>query len=577
MTGKKKADIEDACPFLPGVDLPRKNGLSTILSSILVVDWRVLAPALSLGLLLIVSGMLIPPLIPYTSAKEPSTWSSTPREYVTYYHQTSGWTPSYPNQIVHNGNLILNTGEEYVIENCTYVLQGTFLAPENSSLVIRNAEIWVRNTEQWDPNGPFPLLADMIFTNSSTLQIFNSSIVSDYIVDIVLLNDSTADIWHSNVTLTTLNGEDYSRIQVDNSTLGIICVATNASCYIRNSRVDYLAPGFQIWHSYYSSTSSYEIGPWISSRAEVVNSTINQLGVRMIDTSIGVKGPLAGEFSSWSPDKICSGGGWFNISVVDSNIGRIMLWADNSTVDISDNKDLNALVASGSSVTLRNVSIPVLYVDNCNTSVSGSVFHALQLLGATMASVRDTLTESIYLENFDGGLSCEQISALRLIGNSVNGTIRGSLHLQYDGPDLNIFFQSSRLEREYVVLAESGGFVVQGVDLVLKNGNTTLWSGSTIISGQASFNVTYCHLWKLGLGTWADDNVTSTLSLTASLGDEVQIRNVTVESSSPIIFSFETIKEPPIWGNRYTLLITGGLMIVATVVYVFLWRKPGGG
>jgi hypothetical protein len=528
---------------------------------------------LSLGLILIVSGLLIRPPIPFTTSQEPSTWNNTPRQYVSYYHQLPGWAPSYPNQITHSGNLILNDGEEYVIENCTYILQGTFLASENSSLVVRNAELWVKNTEQWDPHGPFPLLADMIFTNSSRLQVVNSSIVSNYAADIVLLDESTADIRHSNLTLTILSGDDNSRIQADNSIFGFACVASNASCSLRSSQVDFLAPGFQIWHSYYTTASSYDIGPWVDSRAEVINSTINQLGLRTLDTTIRVRGSLAGEFPTWSPASICSGGRWFNVSVVDSNMGRIMLWADDSSLEITDNKDLNALVVTGGSVTLSGVSIPALIANNCTTSVNGSVLSSLQLLGDSDVSAKDSLTESIYLQDFNGNLACDQVRASRLWGSSVNGTVSGSLYIQYKESDLDVLQRSAKIRREYGVLAEAGGVAAEGVKLFLRNGKTTLWSGSTDASGRADFNATYYHLWWLGPGVYADENSTSMLTLIAMLGDEVKVSNVTIESNSPLVFSFEKQPTSPIWRNRYTLLIVGGLIITVTVAYVFSKSK----
>jgi hypothetical protein len=115
--------------------------------------------------------------------------------------------------------------------------------------------------------------------------------------------------------------------------------------------------------------------------------------------------------------------------------------------------------------------------------------------------------------------------------------------------------------------------VAQGVGLTLRNGNTTLSSGSTDASGVAYFNTTYFHIWRLDVGTWANDNSTSTLTLTARLGDELQVNNVSAYSSSPIVFRFEKAPEPPIWGNRYALLIAGGLMIMITLAYIFLKRK----
>jgi hypothetical protein len=484
---------------------------------------------------------------------------------VTYYYNLINWAPKYTNQVIHNGNLILKPGEEYVIENCTYTLNGTFLASANSTLVLRNAELWVKPTTNWDPAGPFPVLADLIFTNSSKLQMVNSTIICEGAIDVVLLNKSTADIQRSNLTHATLNGADDSLIRVDHSTLGIIDVASSSSCSIRNSQVDFLTPGYQAW-----MTQIQQFYPWENTRAEIINSTVRELGVKTQGSSVEVKGPLAGEFSSWSPAVICRGGRWFNVSVMDSNIGSVRLFAYNSTVDVVDNQDLNYLVVNGGSAKLSGVSIPVLFLENCTASVSGSVFTGFELMGDSVVSVRDSLVEGLGIDYFVGRLSCDQVSALRLTGNYVNGTVDGSLYFKGNESGIWSLQGSSRLMREFSVVAEAGGVLAPGVVLTLSKGNSTLWSGSTDASGQFGFNATYYHLWRLGVGVWADDNSTSILTLTARLGDEGKASNVTVESSTPIVFSFERTQEPPLWGNRFFLLVSGVLIIIGASVYVLL-------
>jgi hypothetical protein len=188
----------------------------------------------------------------------------------------------------------------------------------------------------------------------------------------------------------------------------------------------------------------------------------------------------------------------------------------------------------------------------------------------SLVSVKDSHTEILDLSDFNGRLLCDFMSVSRLYGYNVNATLTGSLRI--NDPHLiswPVLQQQSRLKREYSVATVYEDVFAQGVKLSLMNGNRTLWSGTTDSSGKSYFNVTYYHIWRLGMGVWADDNSTLTLTLTAKLGDEMHVSNVTVETSSPIVFSFDKQPEPPIWGNRYTLLVAGGIIITATLVFYF--------
>jgi hypothetical protein len=568
MAKNEKVDIDDACPFPPGVDIPRKSGLGSVLGSVLVVDWRVIAPILSLGVIIIISGLLISPPIPFTSPIDPKTWNSTIPEYNTsFFPELSGWVPKYPKQIVHQGDLTLEGEEKYLIENCTYILNGTFLAPGNSRLVLRNAELWVKPTDQWYSGGPFPRYGDMIFTNSSTLIMYNSSIVGPASggVTFVLLEDSVADVRYSNVTLVKFNCDDRSRILVDHSTAGGVFVATNASCSIMNSGVDFLIPGNDHW----TSILNFQ---WLGTRAKVVNSTLNSLAVRARGSKIEVNGSMTGE-TNWDPSTICSGGRWFNVSLLNSTMGRVMIWVENSTISIENSRDLNSLRVVNGSVSVANCSIPLLQVENCDTTLDDSVFGGILVIGDSEASIKSSLTEILSLSALTGNVECDRVMTTSVVGDHFNATLLGGLKILEHGVLEHNLLNYSRLKRVYQVFAEAGGTAMKDVSLTLRNGNDTIWSGNTDASGQASFNLTYYHLWRLGVGTWADDNMTSSFILSATSGDQQQFRNVTVESDTPMIFSFDEQPELPIWGNRYTLLMGGGLIIAATVGYAFSKRK----
>jgi hypothetical protein len=549
------------------------------LGSILVVDWRVIAPIISLGVILIVSGLLISPPIPFTSLKDPKTWNSTIPEYNTsFFPELSGWVPKYPKQVVHNGDLTLEGGEEYLIENCTYILNGTFHASGNSSLVLRNSELWVRGRTMFPPYG------DMNFTDSSTLMVYNSTIVSPtlgYGVAIILLGDSVADVRYSNITFASFNGDDRSRIQIDHSTAGAIYVASNASCSIQNSFVDIVTPGGLIydpdpsfpWLNQRGRSRAHAFFPWLNTRVEVQNSSISQLAVGALGSRIEVNGSITQE-TRWSPSTFCSGGRWFNVSLLDSRIGKLLIFANNTTISVENSGDIDYLVAVNSTVNLVNSSIPLILLERCDSSLDKSVFNILAFFGDSDALVRGSLTNVLSLYDLKGRVECDGLMVSRgLFGDNINASVIGGLRVLQKKGDTSLF-RFSRLNRGYQVFAEASGVAMRDVTLTLRDGNdTVVWSGKTDIPGQTAFNVTYYNLWKLGPTIWADDNMTATLTLTATSGDKQQVRNVTVESDTPMIFSFDEQPEPPIWGNRYTLLMGGGLIIAATVGYAFSKRK----
>ncbi len=579
MTGNEK-DIEDACPFPPGIDIPRKSGLGIILSNVLAVDWRVIAPILSIGAILLVSGLLITPPIPFTSLKEPKTWNSTIPQYKTsYFPELPGWVPTYPKQVVHQGDLTLEGGEEYLIENCTYILNGDLRASGNSSLVLRNSELWVHKHSSFPPYG------DLNFTDTSTLIVYNSSIVCPtigYGCTVILLRDSVAIVSYSNVTFVDFNCDDRSRIQIDHSTAGAVYVASNASCSIKNSDVDIVGPGGQIWGidpSYPWMNAVGRVFPWMNTRVDVINSALKQLSVRALGSRIVVNGSVT-KGSNWSPSAFCSGGRWFNVSLVNSSLGTVLLCTNNSTVTVENNKDLNYLEVVNGPANVVNCSFPILQLENCTSSVDDSVFYGIGILGDSNALLRDSLTNVLDFSDLTGLVKCEGLMAnLNLFGYNINATIIGGLKILEERDNfLPHPLPNSRLNRSYQVFSEASGVAMRDITLTLRRGNDKVWSGKTDASGQASFDLTYYSLWKpFGRLILDNDNMTATLTLTATSGDQQQVRNVTAESETPIVFSFEKQPETPIWGNRYSLLITGGLMIIVTVAYVFFKRKRGVG
>ncbi len=558
--------VDDACPFPPGVDLPRKNNGS--FGSTFAVDWRIFTPVIGLGIILIASGLFIPASIPFNPPKAPETWNLTIptfRDYEFSNIPSSKWTPRYQNQVVHNGNLLLAEEEELVIENCTYILQGTLLASNSSKLILRNAELWVKHTSLWRPGSPFPVAADMIFTDESQLQSTNSTILSESIVNLVLLEGSVADLTSSNVTLVSISGDNESMIEISKSSVGVVMIASNSTCRISESSVDSLRPGGTRW--------SYNLRlPWLNAHADIFRSSVHQVEVRTLGSSVRINGSFI-DGSNWSPAMICSGGRWFDIALTNSTLDTLILAAFNSTVTIENSSDLNSVVAYNSTVSVSDSTIPVLQVYNSTSSVDNSVIMALQIMEHTDAQVNDTRLRVLFFGDFEGDLRCNQVSAEELRGYGVNGTITGALLVKERRTDVLFYGDPWKLQRYYQVFAEADGVTLRGVELKLYKDNTLIWSGVTDASGEASFNKTFYHMWQLGFSSWAEENVTSTLTLSAVSGGVEQSVDVAVDSRTPIIFSFDSQPETPLWGNRYVLLGVGALILVVTLVWAVSRRK----
>jgi hypothetical protein len=72
----------------------------------------------------------------YVSISHPSVVRAMGGDY-------AGWSPRFEEQVVYEGDLILQGNDELVIENITFILDGKLLVRDNAKLIIKNGELYV--------------------------------------------------------------------------------------------------------------------------------------------------------------------------------------------------------------------------------------------------------------------------------------------------------------------------------------------------------------------------------------------------------------------------------------------------
>jgi len=284
------------------------------------------------------------------------------------------------------------------------------------------------------------------------------------------------------------------------------------------------------------------------------------------NSSVNISGDIPKQVTRWDSASLCNGGSWSNITLHDSNVNNFNIFTQGSNVKIDENRDNMTLTMFDGTLELTNSSTPTLLCYSGNASITDSVVNVFNPYYSHVMMSRCLVGEmgTIY-----GTLELNQVKILKTNQNRAQGSIVGNFQLpQYNGTDWeNSKFQ---IRRVYDISVEAEGNMLAGAVLSLRNeSNVEVWRGETDAIGITSFNLTHYHLADLGSYSWAN-NFTSSLTLSAIVGRDSQSKSVNLNSSTPIIFSFEKAPEPPLWGNRLVLLLSGVLIIIGVSGYVLL-------
>jgi len=276
---KKIGDALDACPFPPGSEPPeeryRLGGRLLNLYDEFFGNWKIVLSVLTAASLVLAYSLLTvpPPLVSLPS--EPNAWSRSIHEPTYTWIKDTVWEPKFEKQIVREEDLILEGDDVLVVENCTYILNGEFLARDRARLIIRNAELFVQEKRSWVPTDLLPATFCAVFNNSASLEMVNSSIhYPGHRLRIGFFQSSEATLDSSALNRTFLCGHDRSNLKITDSEVGGLTVTNDLICEVLNSEIteiDCISP----YH--HSLIGHFLIGVWDTCRVEVWNSTVERV------------------------------------------------------------------------------------------------------------------------------------------------------------------------------------------------------------------------------------------------------------------------------------------------------------
>jgi hypothetical protein len=482
-------------------------------------------------------------------------------------------TSSYDNVTAHEGNLIINGTQTFVIEDCTYIQKGNVYVEDLASLIIKsaqfvmdlryfeefniqvgnNATVQVENAQLTESSNGFSLdvrnnaeafiyggLLDSVWLasyDSAKLDVSSTQLTGHIAVydpsTLNLSNSATASLemifTQGEIELTNMNPGFFrywtlQNVVIANSTVENVGMAFRGSLVasVRNSTV------------YYMPISHF-------SNVSIINCTIGELvpGLYEWNEKLSLVGIEPGFFAYWDL-KENSAWSHLNFDIMIRN-SQIRSWR----LEIGNNGELNL---SRSNIFLLGCDgeSKATVLNSTVTNVFADIDANVCLLGSEIRYVQSTsLSNIVFSDSSVEGISCYDNSTACFIGRVDVGNKKSRGTFLYDYSRLvitnasvtvfgNITFETSQdivwrnssATRNYgVIVQDTASQQIWNASLVLKAANQSLvWNGTTDGSGRADFNLTF-----------TDRNYTDMLKLEAVKGDLFGTKNISFLSDAPVI------------------------------------------
>jgi hypothetical protein len=580
MTDKKRIEEAlDACPFPPDRKPPEKDGLSKILNFYDEVfgNWKIVVSILSVASLFLAYSLLSvpPPLV--VPVSEPDTWGRSFPEYPYTPREEYVWVTRFENQTVHEGDLLLEGVEVLVIENCTYMLKGQLLARDNARLILRNAELFVQEKDSWGPTDLLQGLLNIAFNDSAAFESYNSSIHPEYFCKIGFLGGSKAFIDSSRIDRTFIYGDEESTIQVTNSNIESISVAGDANCMIFDSEVSSIACSSILDLIRWPELE----GDWRRCRVEVWNSTLKYIYFKIMNCNAMVSTPLKGFHSFWNSYEYLTGerGAVFNVTLHDTNVTGyygyyLGLSVFSGNLRVENVWDLGDISVQNGSLQITNSSIlSISCTGDSMVDIADSNMRYLSFDNSVHANISRSKTELLMLENFKDTAHFNMFLVDEVwLDETLEAYIKGSVSFGENVTRRELNWIKGVVTRNFEVWTQGEKRVLSKVHLTLYNKeDEPIWSGQTDKNGRADFNISFCKWWPLYEPYKYVNNYEDHWRLEAVWGETRQ--NATVGlflTETPILFTFKSVSEPPLWTQSLFLTIISVSTIVVMIAGLML-------
>ena len=392
----------------------------------------------------------------------------------------------------HEGDLLIDGNQTFLIENCTYIQTGNIYVKENASFVIEKAELVMNMSESWQYN--------IYIYDTGKLFVKNGNISTSTMFDIDLYDKTVAHIADSKI------GGKWGE-------LGYVVIeatgGSSANISIKNSEVYYV----RAWSD--------------SSNILVSNSSdVTAFSVKWLHSSLSVIKLRSGFISHWNSYKNTSIVGQCpNITIFDSSVGWSEMFFDETNALVKDSEINSLWCLTDSNVTITNTTGAWIHsLDASEVNVYNITRH--QYLapwgGKTKISLFNLRLYRLWAENFQGTIFSENVVIETVLFRDSQFYIWGNF--SYVG-GVHEWTDSNVTRNFNVMVMNETGHPLADAELTLfDQNNGVVWSGFSSSRGKANFNHTFL-----------DSNYTDTLRLEAVKGASFSAKNVTFLSETPIM------------------------------------------
>jgi len=228
---------------------------------------------------------------------------------------------------IHQGDLIINGDDVFVIEDERFDINGSLIVEDNGTLILRNAVINFTQVENYQ----FQMILQNPASGNPSLLSENTTITStqNHWFLVSLFDNSTATI--SNTTIT-----------------GYLNIQDSAIAFVSGSGIRFLTVSKSAFLSVFNCTVSYTLSTSYSPTVLISNSTIAKLNLDLdtVNCSVGNFGP--GLFPFWNFALNCSAtvspaGYAPNITIIHSTISSWQLSIEGKSNATLTNSTLGTL------------------------------------------------------------------------------------------------------------------------------------------------------------------------------------------------------------------------------------------
>ena len=441
--------------------------------------------------------------------------------------QNSSYLLMYENVTTHEGDLIIDGTQTYVIENCLYIQTGSIQVRDWGRLIVRDSELRVNQTYLWCYN--------FTIEDYGTFEIDNSTLTSDRALNIDFneYSEATFDSVTLNLTQTLITFhhfskatlyqssilqchglyfDDYSEASITNSDITQIQVQIGVgACKIKvmNSSIS----TFGIDLDPCSSAEVNHLRPGFIGYLNLQQATVHGviLDITLNDTRV----------DEWAVHADYDSG----TTISDSTIGRLGIYIHNPTVCLDSLNPVFYEYKEIGKIILNKTVATGITVFICEHSVVTIMNSTLRLYPYSPSKLY--VNESVVILQIEGS---DFSGSLCFLGSTLQGMsifhtdlyMCGTVDLDLSG-EFNWF--SSSIKRNYsTILRDNTNNPTENAALTLFEKNDTIvWNGTTNSLGQANFNLTF-----------TDNNYTDTLRLEAVKGNMSATKNISFLSDTPV-------------------------------------------